>query len=444
MGWLIEKWKAFWFRPSAATNLGVCRFLFFGVLLYLYFGKDSSAWADVPGIFWMPIRLFQIPRLPVFSAGMFAILDSTWKVALGLSCIGLFTRTSMISSFILGAYLLGIPQNFGKVHHSDALVVLIMGIMAFSRAGDGWSVDRLIRTARRGGDPSPTDPVVSGEYTWPVRLVWVLFALVFFGAGVSKIRHSGLEWIASNNMALILVRHHYTHHPLTSWGLWLAQYRWVSSLLAGWTVVTEVGMPLALFSRRMRLILLPSVFLMQFGIWILMGVSFRPFLACYLFWIPWDRVGGWFAMRTESKQKYAVLYDGACGLCQATTRVISDLDLSGRVALYDAENDWAHIERRFAGLSKDACLKDMHVVTATGQVCMGFDAYRALGWVLPLAWLALPVLYLPGIPAIGRRIYRSVASRRHRGSCQLSRRSGASTLGLPDQMSPGRRNRLGR
>jgi hypothetical protein len=59
----------------------------------------------------------------------------------------------------------------------------------------------------------------------------------------------------------------------------------------------------------------------------------------------------------------------------------------------------------------------MHVVTDRGGVSAGFDAYRSVAWVLPLGWLALPFLYLPGMAAIGRRLYRFVASRRSTAAC---------------------------
>jgi hypothetical protein len=32
----------------------------------------------------------------------------------------------------------------------------------------------------------------------------------------------------------------------------------------------------------------------------------------------------------------------------------------------------------------------------------------------------LPLVYLPGVPAVGARLYRAVASRRHRGACPLA------------------------
>jgi predicted DCC family thiol-disulfide oxidoreductase YuxK len=417
---LLKRWIHFWFEPSQSTNLSLCRLLFFGIFFQHYLRTDSRAWAHVPDIFWMPIPLFKFLHVPVLSSDLLAILDSTWKVALALSCLGLLTRPSTAVSFILGVYLLGLPHNFGKTHHSDTLVVLIMGIMASCRCGDSWSIDRLIRLWRGHQDAAAeTRPMLSGEYTWPVRLVWVLFILVFFGAGISKIRHSGLEWIFSDNMRYLLIRHHYTHEPLTSWGLYLAQYNWLCQLLAAATLVLEGGSPIALFSHRLRLLIIPSLFFMQVGIWALMGVRFLEYLFCFLFWIPWDRLVRWLPMRMESKPKYFILYDGTCGLCQTTIRIIRSLDLMNRVKCYDVLSDWSEIEGQFPKVNQNSCLDEMHVVVDKGQIATGFDAYRSLTWVLPLGWLALPVLYMPGVPLIGRLAYSAMSSRHRRVSCPL-------------------------
>jgi hypothetical protein len=287
---LREWWVRFWFEPVGPLNLGICRILFFGAFFLFYLRADFSAWGEVSESFWMPIDLFELLHLSALSSSLLAVVQSIWKVSLALSCMGIFTRTSTISSFVLGVYLLGLPHNFGKVEHSDALVVIVLGVMAVSRCGDACSIDRLIWRVRQRGVSSGEPPQVSGEYTWPVRAVWVTFALIFFAAGVSKLRHSGLEWIFSDNMAFLLTKANYNDDALSSLGFYLSQYALLPQLLAAATVALEVSYPLALFSRKARWLVVPSVFFMQVGIQVFMGVTFYEFLICNLFWIPWDRV----------------------------------------------------------------------------------------------------------------------------------------------------------
>jgi hypothetical protein len=39
----------------------------------------------------------------------------------------------------------------------------------------------------------------------------------------------------------------------------------------------------------------------------------------------------------------------------------------------------------------------------------GYDAFRRLAWVLPAAWILLPLLYAPGVPSLGRRLHAGAA-----------------------------------
>ena len=285
-----ERWVRFWFEPVDPLNLGLCRILFFGAFFLYYLRYDTSAWGGVPYSLWVPISFFKTLHLPLLSSSLLTMIQSIWKVSLALSCIGILTRVSTLSSFVLGLYLLGVSQNFGKVYHSVGLVVIIMGIMAVSRCGDAVSIDHVIRSVHRGSNPLVQRPRASGEYTWPVRAVWVTFALVFFAAGISKLRHSGLEWVFSDNLAILLTRAHYLQDEVLSWGVDLSRYDWLTRLLAAATIVLETSYPLALFSRRARWVIVPGVFFMQIGIMLLMGVSFKTFLISNLFWVPWDRV----------------------------------------------------------------------------------------------------------------------------------------------------------
>ncbi len=259
-------------------------------MLLFYLQIDFSDWADVDKFFWKPIWLFKHFRLPVFSKDQLVIIQFIWKAALGLSCIGLFTRMSTITSFVLGIYLIGLPHNFGKVDHSDAILVFIMGVMVLSRCGDSLSVDRLLLRLLSKKNQSPSIPAASGEYTWPIMVAWLIMALVFFAAGVSKIGRSGLEWVMSDNMAILLIGSNYGDSPLTTWGLRIAQFGWLCQMLAAGTIIFEIGFPLALISRTARSIIVPVMASIQAGILIPMGISFAQFMIVYLFWVSWDRV----------------------------------------------------------------------------------------------------------------------------------------------------------
>ena len=293
MAALRQRWESFWFEPAGPLNLGLCRMLFFGALFLFYLPHDFSAWGTVSDVFWQPLSLFRRLHLKIFPEQQLEIIQLLWKAALVLSCVGLFTPVSVGTSFLLGIYLLGLPHNFGKVHHADAILVFAFGILAFSYCGDSCSLDRWIGTRRSRRAPPKTTARVSAEYTWPIRTIWLAMASVFFAAGWSKIRQSGMAWISSDQLRILLLQHNYyvsDSEPLTAWGLTVAQYPGVCHLLAAATMAIEISYPLALFSRTARRIIVPAALSMLVAIRLLMGPGFEALMICHIFWVPWNRV----------------------------------------------------------------------------------------------------------------------------------------------------------
>jgi hypothetical protein len=285
---LVAAWQRYFFTPAPPTDLAVARMTFCALAFLLYLPQDFSEWGTVAREFWMPISLFSITSLPLLPAGVIAVIQAAFKIALAFAAVGFFTRVALLVAFACSVYLLGLPQNFGQTQHFDTLVVLVFGILAVSRAGDAWSVDGWLAARRHRRVLAD-----SGEYTWPIRTIWVMTAVIFFSAGFSKLRHSGLDWIFSDHLAIVLVRHQYfvsDGEPLTSWGLAIARYAWAPRLLAGISLATELFYPLALFSRRARIVLVPSGIAFLVGIRLLMGPTFEPFVMCNVFWVPWTLV----------------------------------------------------------------------------------------------------------------------------------------------------------
>ena len=281
-------WTRYFFTPASASDLGLNRLLFCTLAFAYYVTQDFGEWGTVAPEFWMPIPLFKVLGLPLLPAAAINAIELAFKVALAFAAIGLFTRSALWVMVGCSVYLLGLPHNFGQIQHFDTLMVLVCGILALSRAADAWSVDAWLR-ARRGHWAPPA----SGEYTWPIRAIWVMTAVIFFSAGFAKLRHSGLTWIFSDHLAIILVRHQYyvsDGEPLTSWGPAIAAYPWLARTFAAISVATEVLYPLALFSTRARLLLVPAGIGFLVGIRLLMGPTFEAFVICSVFWVPWTAV----------------------------------------------------------------------------------------------------------------------------------------------------------
>ena len=280
---LKQSWDRWWFGPQSPLDLGVIRILFFGLLLYYFGPRDYAGFGAVPESFIRPVWIFEKLHLPILSVSTLQILEVIWKVCLALAWIGLATRPAAIVAAVLSLYFLGLPFNFGKTDHNMAIVIFLTAILAASRCGDALSLDRLIRRRKHPAPPAP-----SGEYRWPIRLAWCTMSLIIFAAGATKTIVSGPSWIFSDNFAILLAQRHYGGvAPMVDWGLWIASVKWLCWLFAAGAILTELLFPLALFDRRLRLLLPAAMFGMQIGIGVLMNVWFGPFMYSYLFWVPW-------------------------------------------------------------------------------------------------------------------------------------------------------------
>jgi predicted DCC family thiol-disulfide oxidoreductase YuxK len=102
-------------------------------------------------------------------------------------------------------------------------------------------------------------------------------------------------------------------------------------------------------------------------------------------------------------------YDGQCGMCRRTTRLLRAVDWFGRLNFVDM----TAIPPADLPVDPQAAMKGMPMRTRDGRILVGFPAVRralAQTPLAPLAWL----LYLPLISAAGAAAYRHIAAGRRR------------------------------
>jgi predicted DCC family thiol-disulfide oxidoreductase YuxK len=126
-----------------------------------------------------------------------------------------------------------------------------------------------------------------------------------------------------------------------------------------------------------------------------------------------------------ARGKGVVLYDGVCPLCQRSVRVLRRLDWLRRLHFQDCR-DTANLPPSAVPLELKKMLEEMHVVTPDRQRAhAGFAAFRWIAWRVPVLWWLAPLLYIPGVPWLGRRVYLWVAKNRYNlvpcgdGGCQV-------------------------
>jgi hypothetical protein len=296
---IADRWLACWFAPAAARPLALCRFAFYGLLLLYYWSYDFGVWALAPANAWAPTPPFVLFGLPRAGHDTLLLLQFAWKAALLCACLGLATRLATATSFALGLYLIGAMRSV-SMNHTDAALILVLGIMAVARCGDACAIDRWL-----AGRSRPRVAPPSGDYRWPVQLIQVATILPLFVAGISKLRHAGLEWVFSDTLQIVLLQNHFRTNPLLPWGVELARFGWLCQLLAAGALLTELSLPLALVSKRARIALVPGAIMLLVGFRLLLGPNFAPLIICYVFWLPWQRIADAVMRRSAAGQLLA-------------------------------------------------------------------------------------------------------------------------------------------
>ena len=278
----------------------MARLLFVGLTLFVVFPYNSwkwpvtpwsaALWPEVSDVYWHPVGLFRLLGLRVGDPWLMFTLWIVFYVALLLATVGWHTRKAMALVFVLNLYLTNITHNFGKINWAWELAAVLFVFLALSRCGDAVSVDAWLR--RRRGLP-PVAP--SGEHNWPIKGIWMWISLAYFAAGVSKLRNGGLDWITTDTLGVYMLRANYDRifvsvDPMTTWGTWFAQQPLLLRGMSIFTLVVEVGFPLAFFSRRLRLFFVPAAIAMHVGIGLLIGALFSQWICAAVFWVQWGRV----------------------------------------------------------------------------------------------------------------------------------------------------------
>ena len=126
-----------------------------------------------------------------------------------------------------------------------------------------------------------------------------------------------------------------------------------------------------------------------------------------------------------STEKFKVLYDDQCEICQAGVAWLAVLDRHGRTEAVPITA--AALRELGAGLEMDSCLRELHVANSDGQVYRGWDAVARLARLFGWTWIVGALGSVPPFKQMARWAYRFVARNRHAlskcrgGACRVAR-----------------------
>ncbi len=108
--------------------------------------------------------------------------------------------------------------------------------------------------------------------------------------------------------------------------------------------------------------------------------------------------------------KDTLYYDGSCGMCRRSIRVIRSLDWLGRLRFADS----TALPDGELPVPREESLVGIPMRTRAGKALVGFPAVRRALLQTPLGVIPALLMYIPGVSHAGRAAYSRIAANRAR------------------------------
>ena len=272
--------------PSSAFALGVARVIVHGTFLTSVLITSFSALGRLPVTILRPAGVMKFfpwgfyDRL-LTPSGM-VILKVAMVASLVLSMAGLFTVVSTKTSFLLVVFYQGLLRSFGHFNHDEMLGVYCLAVLAFTPCGDEFSLDQRFR------DTAQVRPRFA--YKYPILLMQLLMAWVYFSSALIKLRAGGLSYLSADNLPSLAIYHSLDnlHDSAFRLAFWLPQMRAYAPFVMALVLLWEFFFPLAVFFPRLRWFILGGGVIFHLSTLFFMNIFFPHQLALYLLFVNWD------------------------------------------------------------------------------------------------------------------------------------------------------------
>ncbi len=409
-----------WFPLLSPSRLAAIRILA-GLFALWYIGSrysmllkiasaDAGLFQPVGVVSWLsePLPLMWFQGLIVFTlvANLAFVLGWQYRIAGPAFGLGLLV-------------LLCYRNSWSMIYHSDNAMVLHILILGFSRAADVFSLDSYWTKS----EDKPTLDDAHWRYGWPVQLISAVTLGAYFLSGVAKLAgESGLSWLLGESLrsqiAVDAIRKQLLGAPASDLAFLLYDQVWLFTILGAASLIAELGAPFALLHRRLGYGWAANTFIMHWGIFALMSITFRYQLTGLIFlsFLPLERLVDAFRRRKlpfpqEGKPAPIVIFDGHCRFCLAQMRLLQLVDLSGRLRFLSLHEE--QVKELVPAFGHEDLMAQMVVRSPQGVAYAGAEAVRYLFRTLPLLWVGAPLLHLPGSTPFWDWAYRQIAQRRY-------------------------------
>lgn len=287
----------FWFVEAPATRLAMLRilvgafslwYLIPRIKMFTRIGRTDESLFEPVGV----VSLLGYPISPDLYQ-VIVLLTVTAAVAFTLGWRHRYTGPAF---GLLLLFTLSYRNSWSMLYHSDNVLVLHVLILGFTAAADALSLDTISRSPHAEYRRTPFLPEDGRErnrtgdwaYGYPVMLMCAVTLATYLLAGVAKLTgEAGLMWATGESLrsqiAVDALRKELLGSEARPAFLQLYDSVGLFMVMAATSLLVEVGAPLALLNRRLGKLWAVAAFFGHWGIYFLMGITFRYQMAGIIF-----------------------------------------------------------------------------------------------------------------------------------------------------------------
>jgi DCC1-like thiol-disulfide oxidoreductase len=428
-------WKEYWFPSASLFDLAMARIIIVGcqlillVCFYYYTVAHLHYLSTLPDSLYAPLPILQVMLWPLGSTyrPSFEMLTVVYYMTLGLGAgalLGFKTNYCLFAFTLSSIFLQAFSYSFKVWHHSEALMMLALLVLALSPSGRVLSIDNLwhqLRWNLRSGRVKVFKNIIDRSSVfarWPLMVLRWLFALIYLSAGLNKIGRAGLDWVNGYTLQYYLLRDGLWDSNLAVWLAHRPSLVWITSLA---TVVFEVTFFLILIFPKLAWLYIPAGVIFHIAIYVMMGAPFFQFIAIYAVFVPWGLLLQTWSHRLKfphPAQNPEIVFDGRLATHRLVITALHYFDWLNRLRFSDLQTQWNRIAKSDPDISLEVCHRKMHVVFSDNSVRKGFRALSEVLCYLPPLWPLLVALNPPAFAAVVPRLYRSIVSKRGKLTAQ--------------------------
>ena len=272
--------------PRGPFALGVVRAIVHGTFLISILFTSFSALGSLPPTILRPTGVMQLLPWSFYdhlqTPSGILVLKTLLVLSLIMSTIGFGTVVSTKTSLVLVVFYQGLLRSFGHFNHDEMIAVYFMMVLAFTPCGDAFSIDSRMRKA--------TKERPAFAYAYPMLLMQLLLAWVYFSSALIKIRVAGLKYLSADNLPALAIFHSLDNLHDTSFKIafMLPQIKQYLPFAVAFVLIWELLFPLAVFFQRIRWWILGIGVVFHLATLFVMNIFFPHQLAMYLVFVNWE------------------------------------------------------------------------------------------------------------------------------------------------------------